>query len=134
MDMVMTLVWYPWTEGQGGPAGTQGAFKTLDLELHDADWPRLPSVGETIFFDDGGSAPIEAVGWKLNGTAYLYLGKRFEKRGEALELWLERGFGERPGQAGDDPPAQPGSESGARPGAEPTVPATLPPMPQPAAQ
>ena len=127
----MTLVWYPWTEGQGGPAGTQGEFRTLDLELHDADWPRLPNVGETIFFDDGGAASIEAVGWKLNGTPYLYLGKRFEKRGEMLQLWLERGFAERPGQAGADPSAEPGTQ----PGNEPTVPAVLPPMPgQPAAQ
>ncbi len=122
----MTLVWYPWTEGQGGPAGTEGAFKTLDLELQDAEWRRLPDVGETIFFDDGGSAAIEAVGWKLNGTAYLYLGKRYEKRGDALQVWLARGFTERPGHAGDD--------TSAEPGAEPTVPATLPPMPGPSAQ
>ena len=102
VDMVMTLVWYPWTEGEGGPAGTQGAFRTLDLRLEDADWPRLPNVGETIFFDDGGSASIEAVGWKLDGTAYLYLGKRYEKKGEQLLTWQGRGFSDR---AGTQPPA-----------------------------
>ena len=128
MDMVMTLVWYPWTEGQGGPAGTQGAFRTLDLEIRDAEWPRLPNVGETIFFDDGGSANLEAVGWKLDGTAYLYLGKRYEKKGDALQVWMGRGFTERP--------VEPATDAVARPAAEdaPTVPAELPPMPgQPAA-
>ena len=123
----MTLVWYPWTEGQGGPAGTQGAFRTLDLDVRDADWPRLPNVGETIFFDDGGAASIEAVGWKLDGTAYLYLGKRYETKGEALPIWVGRGFAERAAQASDDQPA-----AAIDPGAEPVV---LPPMPgQPAAQ
>ena len=114
MDMVMTLVWYPWTEGQGGPAGTKGEYRTLDLELRGASWPRLPNVGETIFFDDGGSASIEAVGWKLDGTAYLYLGNRYEKKGEQLPAWLARGFRERPGQASaETPPA--GAAEGAPP-------------------
>lgn len=113
----MTLVWYPWTEGQGGPAGTRGEYRTLDLELRGAAWPRLPNVGETIFFDDGGSANIEAVGWKLDGTAYLYLGNRYEKKGEALPTWLGRGFSERPGQAGQEAP-----EAGpATPPAEPST-------------
>lgn len=152
MDMVMTLVWYPWTEGQGGPAGTQGAFRTLDLRIDDAEWPRLPNVGETIFFDDGGSAAIEAVGWKLDGTAYLYLGKRYEKRGDLLDVWVGRGFTEREvappaaaapvaGQVGPVAAAQMQATSGA-PGAgaagaaagaaganAPTVPTQLPPMP-----
>jgi hypothetical protein len=117
MDMVMTLVWYPWTEGQGGSAGAQGAFRTLDLRIRDANWPRLPGVGETIFFDDGGAASIEAVGWKLDGTAYLYLGKRYEKKGEALQAWLGRGFEER---APEPEPAA---------GEAPTVPTEMPGMP-----
>jgi hypothetical protein len=140
MDMVMTLVWYPWTEGEGGPAGTRGAFRTLDLRLEDAGWPRLPNVGETIFFDDGGAAAIEAVGWKLDGTAYLYLGKRYEKKGDALQSWLTRGFADREGTQQPEAEAQPEpvadaqvpAESGAAPGAAadaPTVPTTLPPMP-----
>jgi len=122
MDMVMTLVWYPWTEGEGGPAGTQGAFRTLDLRLEDADWPRLPNVGETIFFDDTGSAAIEAVGWKIDGTAYLYLGKRYEKKGDQLQSWLGRGFSDR---AGTQPPTavQPAG-AGAQPG--PVAAAQLP--------
>ena len=132
MDMVMTLVWYPWTEGQGGPAGTQGAFRTLDLEIRDAGWPRLPNVGETIFFDDGGAAAIEAVGWKLDGTAYLYLGKRFEKKGEVLQAWLGRGFQEREPAAGTEEQVAAGQQVGpAAAGgvASPTVPEQLPPMP-----
>ena len=135
MDMVMTLVWYPWTEGQGGPAGTQGAFKTLDLELRDAGWPRLPNVGETIFFDDGGAAPIEAVWWKLDGTAYLYLGKRYEKRGDMLPTWLGRGFAERAAGPSPDQGGDPGAtQQQAAPGSDATAPAELPPMPdQPAA-
>ena len=91
----MTLVWYPWTEGAGGLAGTQGAFKTLDLGVKGVAWPRLPNAGETIFFDDGGAAAIEAVGWKLDGTPYLYLGKRYKKKGDQLQAWLSRGFKER---------------------------------------
>jgi hypothetical protein len=130
MNMVMTLVWYPWTEGQGGPAGTQGAFRTLDLELRDADWPRLPNVGETIFFEDGGAAAIEAVGWKLDGTAYLYLGKRYERKGELLPAWLGRGFHERAAGA----PATDSAQAPAA-GESPTVPSALPPLPdQTAAQ
>jgi len=117
MDMVMTLVWYPWTEGQAGPAGTRGEYRTLDLELRGGDWPRLPSVGETIFFDDGGSANVEAVGWKLDGTAYLYLGNRYEKKGEVLQVWLGRGFRERPGQPDDQAPS--GTPEGAPPQAGP---------------
>jgi len=95
VEFVMTLVWYPWTEGAGGLAGTQGAFKTLDLGVKGVAWPRLPNAGETIFFDDGGAAAIEAVGWKLDGTPYLYLGKRYEKKGDQLQAWLSRGFKER---------------------------------------
>jgi hypothetical protein len=115
MDMVMTLVWYPWTEGQGGPAGTRGEYRTLDLELRGASWPRLPNVGETIFFDDGGSASIEAVGWKLDGTAYLYLGNRYEKKGEQLPTWLGRGFRERPGQTAPNEPTVPATSAPAGP-------------------
>jgi hypothetical protein len=95
VKVVLTIVWYPWTEGAGGPAGTSGDWKNLYLELPDAKFVRLPGVGETIFFEDGGSAVIEAVGWKLDGSAYLYLGKRLERKGEPLELWLGRGFRER---------------------------------------
>jgi hypothetical protein len=124
MNMVMTLVWYPWTEGQGGPAGTRGEHRTLDLHLEDVEWPRLPGLGETVFFADGGSANIEQVGWKLDGTAYLYLGNRYEKRGELLAAWLARGFKERP--APDE--ASTAVE-------QPAVPEELPPMPgQPGAQ
>jgi hypothetical protein len=125
MDVVMTLVWHPWTESQGGVvAGTQEAIRTLDLELRDAGWPRLPGVGETIFFDDGGAATVEAVGWKLDGTAYLYLGKKLEKKGETLQSWLGRGFHERA--------SQPSAEESA--GADvPTIPTELPQAPgQPA--
>ena len=118
--MVLTLVWYPWTEGQGGAVGTQGAFRTLDRAIRDTEWPRLPAVGETIFFDDGGAASIEAVGWKLDGTAYLYLGKRYEKTGEPLQMWLGRGFQER---------APVPTTEGAEPGEAPTVPTNQPPMP-----
>ena len=96
MEFVLTLVWYPWTEGTTGPAGTQGAFKTLDLRVEAAPWPRLPAVGETVFFDDGGAANVEAVGWKLDGIPYLYLGRHYEKKGETLQLWAARGFVERP--------------------------------------
>ena len=131
MRAVLTLVWYPWTEGQTGPAGTQGAFRTLDLALDEAPWPRLPGLGETIFFDDGGSAPVEAVGWKLDGTAYLYLGKRYEKRGEALAIWTTRGFTERPQAPGATPEAGDGEAPATE--AMPPAPADPPPMPdQPA--
>ena len=93
--MVLTVVWYPWTEGAAGPAGTAGAWRNLYLEIPDAPFTRLPAVGETVFFEDGASIPIEAVGWKLDGTAYLFLGKRLERKGESLDQWLTRGFRER---------------------------------------
>lgn len=102
MKVVLTLVWYPWTEGAGGPAGTQGAWRNLYLELPEAPFVRLPGMGETFFFEDGGSAVIEAVGWKLDGTAYLYLGKRLERKGEGIDLWLQRGFRDRAGAQGLD--------------------------------
>ena len=95
MNLVMTVVWYPWTESVRGPAGTQGVHRTLFLEMEDARFERLPAVGELIFFDDGGSAPVETIGWRIDGTPYLYLGQRFEKNGEALTVWTERGFRER---------------------------------------
>jgi len=132
----MTLVWYPWTEGDRGPAGTAGAFRTLDLHLNEVEWPRLPGVGETIFFADGGSADVERVGWKLDGTAYLYLGNRYEKRGELLQTWLARGFSEREPQAPTEPaqdaaaPTEGGADATA-PGAgeQPDATRQLPPMP-----
>jgi hypothetical protein len=127
--MVMTLVWYPWTEGQGGPVGTEGAFRTLDLEIRGASWPRLPGVGETIFFDDGGSAAIEAVGWKLDGTSYLYLGKRYEKRGDMLPAWLARGFKERATTSTLLPPP-----TAPRPDSPTAITAPPPSMPQQPAQ
>jgi len=94
MKLVLTLVWYPWTEGAAGPAGTRGVFKNLFLEV-DAPFARVPGLGETVFFDDGGTANIEAVGWKLDGTPYVFLGKHLEKNAEPIELWTSRGFQER---------------------------------------
>jgi hypothetical protein len=121
---VFTLVWYPWTATAAGPAQTPGAFRTLDLTLEDAPFARLPEVGETMFFDDGGAARIEAIGWKLDGAAYLYLGQRFEKDGEAIATWQARGFVDRfpvpppqPSQpvAAPVPPAKPGQAPPATP-------------------
>ena len=126
MRCVLTLVWYPWTATVAGPAQTQGVFRTLDRET-DEKFARLPEKGEMFFFDDGGSAKVEAVGWKLDGTAYLYLGQKYEKDGEQLATWQARGFVDRiavpePAPAGQTapipqaPPADPGKP-----------PATLPP-------
>jgi hypothetical protein len=122
---VFTLVWYPWTSTAPGAAQTPGGFRTLDLSLDDAPFGRLPEVGETLFFEDGGAARIEAIGWKLDGAAYLYLGQRFEKDGEAIATWHARGFVDRyPVPA---PPPQPAPAPTAAP---PTPPA---PAPAPAA-
>lgn len=96
MKFVLTIVWYPWTASVRGAARTSDEFVTLDREVDLDRFHRLPATGETIFFDDGGSAKIEASGWKLDGRAYLFLGKRYEKDGEAQEVWTKRGFAKRP--------------------------------------
>ena len=102
---VVTLVWYPWTESVRGAAHTEGAFRRLRKEV-EGNFARLPAVGETIFFEDGGQAVVEAVGWQLDGDAYLYLGKRMEQNNEPLELWTKRGF-----EVQDPPPAPPPSST-----------------------
>ena len=117
MKLVMTVVWYPWTESVRGAAATEGAHRTLFLEMDDARFERLPAVGELIFFEDGGSAAVETVGWKIDGTPYLYLGQRFEKNGEALAVWTGRGFKERT-------PAPTEKIEAPQPAATPAAPAT----------
>jgi hypothetical protein len=135
---VFTLVWYAWTATAPGPAQTPGVFRTLDLSMDDAPFGRLPEVGETLFFEDGGAARIEAIGWKLDGAAYLYLGQRFEKDGEAIATWQARGFVDRypvpapaPQQAqapasAPPPTATPSPSPAAAPAPPPTPPAAAP--------
>ena len=136
MRCVFTLVWYPWTSTAPGPAQTPGAFRTLDLTLREAPFARLPEVGETLFFDDGGAARIEAIGWKLDGDAYLYLGQRFEKDGEAIATWQARGFVDRypvpaPQQTPAAAVAPPPPAAPAAPAPLPTPPAAAPAPPVP---
>ena len=141
MRCVFTLVWYPWTSTAPGAAQTPGVFRTLDLSLDDAPFGRLPEVGETLFFEDGGAARIEAIGWKLDGAAYLYLGQRFEKDGEAIATWHARGFVDRypvtapaPQQApapAATPPAPPAAAAPAAPPAPPAPPGGQAPPPPP---
>jgi hypothetical protein len=113
MRFVLSLVWYPWTESVKGAAHTEGQFKRLRREV-DANFARLPAVGETFFFEDGGQATIEATGWQLDGDAYLFLGKHLENNNEPLELWTKRGF-----EVQDPPPTSPLSNP----------PGTVPPAP-----
>lgn len=128
MRFILTLVWYP----EPGPTGTEGQFRTMDLEIDDPAFPRLPGVGEAFFFDDGGSATIEAVGWKLDGTPYLYLGKRLQRKGEGYDQWSSRGFMDRHPLPAPTPPAAAPPLAAPSPAAVPAPPAPAPAPPAPA--
>ena len=93
MKLVLSITWYPWNATVSGPARTD-EYRNLYLDL-DVDFERLPAVGESFYFEDGGVAQVESVTWKLDGTPYLFLGRRQERKGEPLDLWTKRGFEER---------------------------------------
>lgn len=131
MKFVLTITWYPWTATASGPARIPDAFRPMDCEVDSPDFARLPAVGETFFFEDGSSCKVEAVGWKLDGTAYLYLGQRYEKDGEGYDLWRSRGFLDRlpePPPAAHTAPPAPAVQTAPT---VPTAPAPQAPPPPP---
>lgn len=93
MRFTLSMTWFPWQATVSGPA-RQEVHHNLYRDV-DGRFERLPAVGETIHFEDGGFAQVESVAWKLDGTPFLFLGRRYEKKGETLDAWTGRGFEER---------------------------------------
>jgi hypothetical protein len=105
MKFTLSVTWIPWQASVSGPARQEGQHNLFrDV---DGKFERLPAVGETIYFDDGGYAKVESVTWKLDGTPFLFLGNRQERQGEGRELWASRGFEERAPVTQEIPPDKP---------------------------